>query len=84
MRQIKKEKGKKRITVVEYCDYWKLNVDEKIELLNTSNGLKGCGDDEETTTWEKIYFYQVPLDYIYRNLDQLILNIRITESNCLK
>ena len=34
MRQIKKEKGKKRITVVEYCDYWKLNIDDIIERLN--------------------------------------------------
>jgi len=57
---------------------------EKIELLNTSDGLKIVGDEEEMTTWEKIYFYQVPLDYVYRNLDQLILNIRITEGNCIK
>ncbi len=57
---------------------------EKTELLNTSDGIKGCGGDEEITTWEKIYFYQVPLDYIYRNLDQLIIDIKITESNCIK
>lgn len=57
---------------------------EKTELLNTSDGLKVVGDEEVMTIWEKIYFYQVPLDYIYRNLDQLILDIKITEGNCIK
>lgn len=33
--KLRKEKGKKRITVVEYCDYWKLNIDDIIERLNS-------------------------------------------------
>ena len=56
----------------------------KTKLLNTSNGLKMVDNDEVMTTWEKINFHLVPLDYIYRNFDQLILDIKITEANCIK
>ncbi len=56
----------------------------KSKLLNTSDGLKVIENEELKSTWEKIYFYQVPLDYIYRNLDQLILDIKMTEGACIK
>jgi len=56
----------------------------KSKLLNTSDGLKTIENEEVKSTWEKIYFYQVPLEYIYRNFDQLILDIRVTEANCIK
>ncbi len=56
----------------------------KSKLLNTSDGLKVIENKELKSTWEKIYFYQVPLDYIYRNLDQLILDIKMTEGTCIK
>ena len=56
----------------------------KSKLLNTSEGLKVIENEEIKSTWEKIYFYQVPLDYIYRNFDQLVLNIKITEGTCIK
>ncbi len=56
----------------------------KSKLLNTSDGVKVIENEEVKSIWEKIYFYQVPLEYIYRNFDQLILDIRITEANCIK
>ena len=56
----------------------------KSKLLDISDGLKVIENEELKSTWEKMYFYQVPLDYIYRNLDQLILDIKMTEGTCIK
>ena len=57
---------------------------DKSVLLNTSNRKKYDKDEAESVSWEHAYFCFVPLDYIYKNFDQLILNIRITEGNCIK
>lgn len=57
---------------------------EKSELLSTSNRLKCNGSRDINVIWEHAYFYHVPLDYVFRNFDQLLLNIRITEASCIK
>ena len=57
----------------------------KSELLDTSNKMKCYGyKNYYPVKWEHAYFYDVLLDFLYRNFDQLILDIRITEANCIK
>ncbi len=57
---------------------------DKSLLLNTSDREKYDKIEAESVSWEHAYFGFVPLDYIYKNFDQLVLNIRITEGNCIK
>ena len=57
---------------------------DKGKLLSTSNVLKCDGSRDIKVIWEHAYFYQVPLDYIFRNFDQLILDIKVTEASCIK
>lgn len=74
-----------KTSIIELKKYIDLSYGKNMsELLNTSNRMKCDGEKDVNVIWEHAYFYHVPLDNIYRNFDQLILDIRITESSCIQ
>ena len=54
------------------------------EILNLGEGKKKYHEDFRVVTWEFLYFNAVPFEVAVRNLNQLLLNVRLIEASCIR
>jgi len=51
-------------------------------ILSTEDVYKGNDKKLGKVSWEKAYFYRVPIQFALRNLNQILVDVKIIEASC--